>query len=84
MKHYLRPVFALAVLLFLTAASVQTVAGEKMVIALKTNNFELAETDISELAIGEAQPLKQRAARSLIFYARRMVQIFMWTASYSK
>ena len=47
MKHYLRPIFTLAVLLLLTASSVQAVAGEKMVIALKTDDFELAETDIS-------------------------------------
>lgn len=58
MKHYLRPVFALAVLLLLTVISVQAAAGEKMVIALKTDNFELAETDISELAIGEAQTIE--------------------------
>ena len=58
MKHYLRPVFALAVLLLLTAISVQAVAGEKMVIALKADDFELAETDISELALGEAQTIE--------------------------
>jgi len=58
MKHYLRPVFTLAVLLLLTATSVQAVAGEKMVIALKTDDFELVETDISELALGEAQTIE--------------------------
>ena len=58
MKHYLRPVFALVVLLLLTAISVQAVAGGKMVIALKTDDFELAETDISELAVGEAQTIE--------------------------
>ena len=63
MKHNLRPVFALAVLLLLTAASVQAVAGEKMVIALKTDNFELAETDISELAIGEAKTIETESGR---------------------
>ncbi|MDH4019197.1 MAG: hypothetical protein OEU84_06315 [Xanthomonadales bacterium] len=58
MKHYLRPVFTLAVLLLLTATWVQAASEEKMVIALKTDNFELAETDISELAIGEAQTIE--------------------------
>ena len=58
MKHYLGPVFTLAVLLLLTTTSVQAVAGEKMVIALKTDSFELAETDISELAVGEAQTIE--------------------------
>ena len=58
MKHCLRPVFTLAVLLLLTATSVQAVAGEKMVIALKADDFELAETDISELALGEAQTIE--------------------------
>lgn len=58
MKHYLGPVFTLAVLLLLTATSVQAAAGEKMVIALKTDDFELAETDISELALGEAQTIE--------------------------
>ena len=58
MKHYLRPIFTLAALLLLTATSVQVTAGEKMVIALKTDDFELAETDISELAVGEAQTIE--------------------------
>lgn len=58
MKHYLRPVFTLFVFVLLTATSVQAAAGEKMVIALKTDDFELAETDISELAVGEAQTIE--------------------------
>jgi hypothetical protein len=63
MKHYLRPVFALAVLLLLTAISVQAVAGGKMVIALKTDDFELSETDISELAVGEAQTIETESGK---------------------
>ena len=58
MKHYLRPFLALAALVLLTATAVQVTAGEKMVIALKTDNFELAETDISEMAIGESQTIE--------------------------
>jgi len=63
MKHYLRPVFTLVLLLLFTAISVQAAAGEKMVIALKTDDFELAETDISELAIGEAQTIETESGR---------------------
>ena len=58
MKHYFRPVFALIVFVLLTATSVQAATGEKMIIALKTDDFELAETDISELAVGEAQTIE--------------------------
>lgn len=58
MKHYLRPFLTLAALVLLTATAAQVTAGEKMVIALKTDDFELAETDISEMAIGEAQTIE--------------------------
>ena len=58
MKHYLRPVFALFVLALLTSASVFAETREKMVIALQTDDFELAETDISTLAIGEAKTIE--------------------------
>lgn len=58
MKHYLKPVFALATFAFLAASSVQAGSEEKMIIALKTDNFELTETDISTLAVGEAQTIE--------------------------
>ena len=58
MKHYLRPVFALFVLTLLTSVSVFAETREKMVIALQTDDFELAETDISTLAIGEAKTIE--------------------------
>ena len=58
MKYYLRPVFALFVLALLTSASVFAETREKMVIALQTDDFELAETDISALAIGEAKTIE--------------------------
>ena len=54
MKHFLRPVFALFVLTLFTSVSAFAETREKMVIALQTDDFELAETDISTLAIGEA------------------------------
>lgn len=58
MKHYLKPVFALATFAFLAASSAQAGSEEKMIIALKTDNFELTETDISTLAVGEAQTIE--------------------------
>ena len=58
MKHYLRPVFALFAFALLISASVYAETREKMVIALQTDDFELAETDISTLAIGEAKTIE--------------------------
>ena len=58
MKHYMKAIFSLAALALLAAASVQAETVEKMVIALKTNDFELTETDVSELAIGESQTIE--------------------------
>ena len=63
MKHYLRPVFALFVLTLLTSASVLADTREKMVIALQTDDFELAETDISTLAIGEAKTIETESGK---------------------
>jgi len=58
MKHYLRPVLTLFVLALLSSASVFAETREKIVIALQTDDFELAETDISNLAIGEARTIE--------------------------
>ena len=58
MKHYFRPVLALFVLTILDSASVFAETREKVVIALQTDDFELAETDISTLAIGEAKTIE--------------------------
>jgi hypothetical protein len=58
MKHYLGPVFALLTFVHLTSASALAQTWEKEVIALGTDDFELAETDISTLAIGEAQTIE--------------------------
>ena len=63
MKHYLKPVFALATFAFLAASSVQADTEEKMVIALKTDDFELTETDISALAIGEGQTIETEGGK---------------------
>ena len=58
MKHYLKPVFALSVCAILNATTVLAESEQKMVIALKTDGMELTETDISTLAIGEAQTIE--------------------------
>lgn len=58
MKHYLKPIFTLIALALLTTTSVQAASEEKMIIALKTDSFELTETDISTLAIGEAKTIE--------------------------
>ena len=44
MKHFMKAIFSLAALAFLAAGSVQAGIEEKMVIALKTDDFELHGT----------------------------------------
>lgn len=63
MKHFLKPVLTLATLIIMTTTSLQADTRDKMVIALKTNDFELTETDISALAIGEAQTIQTESGR---------------------
>ena len=63
MKHYFKPIFALLALALLATTSVQADTQEKMVIALKTSDFEVAETDISELAIGEAKTIETESGK---------------------
>ncbi len=63
MKYCLEPFFVLLALAFLATTSVQADTQEKMVIALKTSDFELTETDISELAIGEAQTIETESGK---------------------
>jgi hypothetical protein len=63
MKHNLGPVFALFTFALLTSASALAQSREKMVIALEADDFKLAETDISTLAIGEAQTIETDSGR---------------------
>ena len=63
MKHYLKPVFALATFAILAASSVQADTEEKMIIALKTDDFELTETDISALAVGEGKTIETESGK---------------------
>ena len=66
MKHFLKPVLALASFAVFCTTPVQADTlekPEKLVIALKTNDFELTETDVSELAIGQAQTIETESGR---------------------
>ena len=68
MKHYLIP--GLAAVFLVGAAAVcfageNTDAGKKIVIALKTDDFEIPETDISHLAIGDAETIMTDSGRTI-------------------
>lgn len=63
MKYLLRTVLALATLTVFTTTTVQSETEKKMVVALKTADFELAETDVSSLAVGEAQTIETESGR---------------------
>jgi len=65
MKHYMKAIFSLTAMALLAAASVQAETTEKMVIALKTDDFELQEIDVSELAIGEAQTIETDSGKTI-------------------
>lgn len=63
MKHYLGPVFAIAACVTLACVSAHAQTTERMVIALKTDDFELTETDISTMAVGEAQTIVSQSGK---------------------
>jgi len=63
MNYVLKPVFTLVMIIFLASTSVQAGSDEKMIIALKTDNDALVETDISELAIGEAKTIETQSGK---------------------
>jgi len=63
MKHCLKPFFALTMTALLMTSSVQAETEEKMVIALKTDSFDLVETDISTLAVGEAKTIETESGK---------------------
>lgn len=63
MKYLFKPVFVLSCMTVLTALSMFAQAEEKMIIALKTSDFELTETDISSLAIGESKTIETESGR---------------------
>lgn len=58
MKLLFNPIIVLAYVIGLASLSMPSQAQEKMVIALTTSEFELAETDISSLATGESKTIE--------------------------
>jgi hypothetical protein len=58
MKHIMKVIISLAALAFLTTTSVQAGTEEKVVIALKTDDFALVEADVSDLAVGESKTIE--------------------------
>jgi len=63
MKHFSGHIATLAVLVILATTPVLAKSTEKMVVALKTADFELTETDISDLAVGEAQTIETESGK---------------------
>ncbi len=63
MKTLFKTGLALATFVILAATSVQAENQKKMIVALKTSDFELTETDISSLAVGEAQTIETESGR---------------------
>mgnify|MGYP006987946230 CR=1 FL=1 len=58
MKHLLKAVLVLTCTSLLASFAMSAQAREKMLIALKTSDFELTKTDISSLAIGESKTIE--------------------------
>lgn len=65
MKTRLKPFLAFPVLSLLCSTGVLAEDSEKIVIALKTNDFELAATDISDLAIGDAETIVTESGKTI-------------------
>jgi hypothetical protein len=63
MKHFLNSLFVLSIPVFLASSPVQAGDQEKMIIALKSPDFELTETDISSLAVGEAKTIETESGK---------------------
>jgi len=63
MKHYFKAIFALIIFSLLASTSVQAGSEEKMIIALKTDDSEMAEADISDLAIGESHTIETESGK---------------------
>jgi hypothetical protein len=58
MKQLLKPIFAFACLTVLASSPLLAGGQKEVVIALKTGDFELVETDVSEMAVGEARTIE--------------------------
>jgi hypothetical protein len=63
MQDYFRTIFALFLLTLLIFSDAQADTVEQLVISLHSEDFELAETDISTLVIGEARTIESDAGK---------------------
>lgn len=58
-------ILTLAVAVFALGAVAANAGEDKMVIALKTDDFELVETDISDLAVGDAETIYTQSGKTV-------------------
>lgn len=65
MKKVIRTAAVLATLALLASGMATAGSTEKRVIAIKTSEFELAETDVSHLAIGEAESIVTESGKTI-------------------
>ncbi len=63
MKTLFKTVLTVSTLCILATTPVQAETRKKVVVALKTSDFELTETDISSLTVGEAQTIETESGR---------------------
>ena len=63
MKQLLKPIFALTICAILASPPIWAGEGEEMIIELKTHDFEVAATDIGELAIGESKTIETESGK---------------------
>lgn len=63
MKRYAKFILTLTFTVVVATGVAMADTEEKMVIALKTDHFEMAETDISALAIGEAKTIETESGK---------------------
>jgi len=65
MKNHLNLSLAIPALALLFSAGVLAEKKEKIVVALETDAFELAETDVSDLAVGEAETIVTESGKTI-------------------
>ncbi len=78
MNRYLKPVFVLITLALLASSSAQAGSEEKIIIALKSDDFELAEIDVSNLAVGESETIESDSGKVIdILRTKDGVEIYV-------
>jgi len=63
MLHKITPI--LAVMVFVLSTAALSAGEDKMVIALTTDDFELAETDVSDLEIGDSETIYTQSGKTI-------------------